>query len=86
MAKKKTAKKKGDARIGRPPTGPDGGRVRDLAIFSLRLPPNLKADLESAASVLERPKWRIVVEALEQYLADLPPKVRREIARARDLK
>ena len=67
-------------RMGRPPTGPGGSKVRDLPRFTLRLEPETKSLLEAAAEVTGRPAWRIGQDAIAAYLAALPAKERRKAA------
>lgn len=58
---------------GRPTGGVHPGeRVRDYKRFTLRLPEDVRAQLESAAGALRRPAWRVVVDALEAYISGGP--------------
>src|SRR5262245_54851863 len=64
-------------RAGRPPAGArEGERVKDYPQLSVRVPHELKARLNALSTVTGRAQWRIIVEAIECFLGDLPPKDR----------
>ena len=61
-------------RVGRPPAGArEGERVKDYPQLSIRVPNELKARLNAVSAVTGLSQWRIVVEAIECYVGDLPP-------------
>jgi predicted transcriptional regulator len=49
-----------------------GERVRDYKRFTVRLPEEVRAQLESAAGALRRPGWRVVVDAIQAYIGAGP--------------
>jgi predicted DNA-binding protein len=74
-------------RIGRPPAGARAGeKVTDYPQVSIRLPVEIKAKLQAISAVAARPQWRVVAEAIEDYLRDRPESERRmvdELSRVR---
>lgn len=74
-------------RVGRPPAGDDGERVKDYPQVSFRLPKNARDKLVALSKVTRLPQWRLVVESVDRYLRDLPrhdqTKIARLIARSR---
>jgi transposase len=60
-------------RAGRPPAGINGDRVADYPQISVRVPPAVRDMLNAVADVLRLPHWRIMMEALAQYVRSLPP-------------
>ena len=60
-------------RAGRPPAGArEGEKVKDYPQLSLRVPVEMKARLNAASAVTGRAQWRIVVEAINCFVSDLP--------------
>ncbi len=60
-------------RVGRPSAGLQAGeRVRDYPRFTMRLPQDVRAELEAAAGALKRPAWRVVLDALRAYVGSGP--------------
>jgi predicted DNA-binding protein len=60
-------------RIGRPPAGwREGEKVKDYPQLSIRLPVEIKAKLHAMSAVSGRPQWRLISDAIECYLKDLP--------------
>ncbi len=68
------------ARVGRPPAGDDGARVKDYPQVSVRLPAAARDKLAALSKVRQQPQWRLVVESVECYLRDLPRHERAQIA------
>ena len=60
-------------RAGRPPAGAKvGEKVKDYPQLSVRIPHELKARLSALSAVTGLAQWRIIVEAIECFLGDLP--------------
>jgi predicted transcriptional regulator len=58
-------------RTGRPPAGVrQGERVREYPQVSLRVPPEVKAQLQALSAVTATPQWRIVSAALECFFRE----------------
>jgi hypothetical protein len=74
-------------RAGRPPGGTHPGeKVKDYPQVSLRIPPVLKSQLYALSILREKPQWRVLIDALECLMRDLPDSEKRkvhEIAKAR---
>ncbi len=68
-------------RVGRPPAGDGGARVKDYPQVSFRLPAEARDKLAALSKVRQQPQWRLVVESVECYLRDLPRHERAHIAR-----
>jgi LmbE family N-acetylglucosaminyl deacetylase len=69
-------------RPGRPPAGARRGeRVRDYPQISLRVPEDVRAQLNALAAVTGQSRWRLLTHALECYLANLPARQRRQVQR-----
>jgi hypothetical protein len=66
-------------RIGRPPAGAGGARVKDYPQLSFRLPAEVKAKLHALSVVVSRPQWRIITEAIDCYLRARPDSERRMV-------
>lgn len=61
-------------RAGRPPAGArEGERVKDYPQLSIRVPVEMKARLNALSAVTGLAQWRVVVEAIDCFLHDLPP-------------
>jgi predicted DNA-binding protein len=61
-------------RAGRPPAGArEGEKVKDYPQLSIRVPIEMKARLNALSAVTGLAQWRVVVEAIECFLSDLPP-------------
>jgi predicted DNA-binding protein len=64
---------KSKRRAGRPPAGArDGEKVKDYPQLSVRVPHEMKARLNALSAVTGMAQWRIIVEAIDCYLDDLP--------------
>lgn len=71
MAKRGKGKSRGV--MGRPPTGiGPGEKVSDYRRFAVRLPEDVRAELEAAAGALKRPGWRVVIDAIRAYVGSGP--------------
>jgi hypothetical protein len=70
-----------NARVGRPPAGEGGARVKDYPQVSLRLPTEIRDKLAALSKVRKQPQWRLVVESIECYLRDLPNDEQMQIRR-----
>ena len=77
-------------KVGRPPAGDRGERVKDYPQVSFRLPKPARDKLVALSLIRKQPQWRVVVESVECYLRDLPRQDQARIAqivsrrRARD--
>jgi predicted DNA-binding protein len=61
-------------RAGRPPAGAkEGERVKDYPQLSIRVPVEMKARLNALSAVTGLAQWRVIVEAIDCFLHDLPP-------------
>jgi hypothetical protein len=61
-------------RAGRPPAGArDGEKVKDYPQLSVRVPREMKARLNALSKITGLSQWRIIVEAIDCFLSDLPP-------------
>ncbi len=69
------------ARVGRPPAGDRGERVKDYPQVSFRLPKTTRDKLVALSKVRNQPQWRLIVESLECYLRDIPHREQAQIAR-----
>jgi len=64
----------GRRRAGRPPAGArEGEKVKDYPQLSIRVPIEMKARLNALSAVTGLAQWRVIVEAIECFLHDLPP-------------
>jgi predicted DNA-binding protein len=61
-------------RAGRPPAGAKAGeKVKDYPQLSMRVPVEMKARLNALSAVTGLAQWRVIVEAIDCFLSDLPP-------------
>jgi predicted DNA-binding protein len=61
-------------RAGRPPAGArEGEKVKDYPQLSIRVPVEMKARLNALSAVTGLAQWRVIVEAIDCFLDDLPP-------------
>jgi hypothetical protein len=66
-------KRKADIRMGRPSTGiRPGEKVSEYRRFAMRMPEDVRAELEAAAGALGRPAWRVVIDAIRAYVGKGP--------------
>ena len=64
-------------RAGRPPAGAKvGEKVKDYPQLSIRVPQEMKARLNAVSAVTGLAQWRVVVEAINCFVHDLPPRDR----------
>jgi hypothetical protein len=68
-------------KVGRPPAGDRGERVKDYPQVSFRLPKTARDKLIALSKVRKQPQWRLIVDSVECYLRDLPRHERAQIAR-----
>jgi predicted DNA-binding protein len=67
-------------RAGRPPAGAHPGeKVSDYPQVSLRIPPTLKSQLYALSILRSKPQWRILIEALECVMRELPESDKRMV-------
>jgi len=60
--------------VGRQPTGiRPGEKAGEYRRFAIRLPDDVRAQLESAAGALRRPGWRVVSDAIQAYVDGVVP-------------
>jgi predicted DNA-binding protein len=65
--------KKERRRAGRPPAGArEGEKVKDYPQLSVRVPQEFKARLNALSAVTGLAQWRVIVEAIDCFLHDLP--------------
>ena len=68
---------KNHRRAGRPPAGAKvGEKVKDYPQLSVRVPQEMKARLNAVSAVTGLAQWRVVVEAINCFVDDLPPQDR----------
>lgn len=75
--------KGGRPRPGRPPAGARGERVSDYAQITIRLPEGTKALLDAITGMTGLPAWRVLEEALEAYVRQLPDDEQRVLSGVR---
>ena len=63
--KRKTANK-----VGRPPAGDDGERVKDYPQVCFRLPKEWRERLIALSRVRGQPQWRLIVDSVDCYLRE----------------
>jgi hypothetical protein len=68
-------------RVGRPPAGDRGERVKDYPQVSFRLPKLSRDKLVALSKVRKQPQWRLIVDSVECYLRDLPRQEQAQINR-----
>ena len=68
-------------KVGRPPAGDRGERVKDYPQVSFRLPQTSRDKLLALSQVRKQPQWRLIVESVEYYMRDLPRHEQVKIAR-----
>jgi hypothetical protein len=49
-----------------------GEKVSDYPRFAVRLPEDVRAELQAAAGALRRPAWRVLVDAIRAYVGSGP--------------
>jgi len=68
-------------KVGRPPAGYAGERVKDYPQVSFRLPMDVRDRLWALSMVRHQPQWRLIVESLDCYLRNLPRREQAHISR-----
>jgi hypothetical protein len=59
--------------VGRPTTGiRPGEKASDYKRFAVRLPDDVRAELEAASGALRKPAWRVVIDAIKAYVGSGP--------------
>jgi len=81
MATSSAKKRKPSNKVGRPPAGDGGQRVKDYPQVSFRLPKESRDKLVALSHVRKQPQWRLIVDSVECYLRDLPRQERALISR-----
>jgi predicted DNA-binding protein len=77
-----TSKRKSiTTRVGRPPAGERGERVKDYPQVSVRLPQSARDKLVALSKVRRQPQWRLIVESVECYLRGLSRYEQAQIAK-----
>ena len=67
-------------RAGRPPGGArPGEKVKDYPQVSLRIPPILKSQLYALSILRAKPQWRVLIDAVECLMRELPDAERRRV-------
>jgi len=69
------------SKVGRPPAGDRGERVKDYPQVSFRLPKPTRDKLVALSLVTKQPQWRLIVESVDCYLRKLSRNERAQIAR-----
>ena len=68
-----TRQKDAPRRVGRPPAGAkEGEKVKDYPQLSARVPETVKARLTAVSAVTGLAQWRVLVEAIDCFVDDLP--------------
>lgn len=67
-------------RVGRPPAGQDGEKVKDYPQLSIRVPLEFKARLNALSAVTGLAQWRVIVRAIDCFNDDLPKSERDLVA------
>ena len=68
-------------KVGRPPAGDRGERVKDYPQVSFRLPGSSRDKLVALSKLRRQPQWRLIVDSVECYLRDLSRGEQAQIAR-----
>jgi len=77
MSDRHDPRSKSRRRAGRPPAGAKvGEKVKDYPQLSVRVPQEMKARLNAVSAVTGLAQWRVVVEAINCFVHDLPPQDR----------
>lgn len=77
MADKRESRSTPRRRAGRPPAGAKTGeKVKDYPQLSIRVPHEMKARLNAVSAVTGLAQWRVIVEAINCFIHDLPPQDR----------
>ena len=76
MSDRHDPRSKSRRRAGRPPAGAKGEKVKDYPQLSIRVPQEMKARLNAVSAVTGLAQWRVVVEAINCLVHDMPPQDR----------
>jgi predicted DNA-binding protein len=77
MSDKRDSRGNNRRRAGRPPAGAKHGeKVKDYPQLSVRVPQEMKARLNALSAVTGLAQWRVIVEAINCFIHDLPPQDR----------
>jgi len=68
-------------RVGRPPAGDRGERVKDYPQVSFRLPKMARDKLVALSKVRKQPQWRLIVDSMECYFRNLRRSEQAQISR-----
>jgi hypothetical protein len=80
MPDNRDPKMKDRRRVGRPPAGEDGEKVKDYPQLSIRVPLEFKARLNALSAVTGLAQWRVIVRAIDCFNDDLPKSERDLVA------
>jgi hypothetical protein len=80
MPDNRDPKVKDRRRVGRPPAGEDGEKVKDYPQLSIRVPLEFKARLNALSAVTGLAQWRVIVQAIQCFNDDLPKSERDLVA------
>jgi hypothetical protein len=80
MPDNRDPKVKDRRRVGRPPAGEDGEKVKDYPQLSIRVPLEFKARLNALSAVTGLAQWRVIVQAIKCFNDDLPKSERDLVA------
>jgi hypothetical protein len=72
MPDNRDPKVKDRRRVGRPPAGEDGEKVKDYPQLSIRVPLEFKARLNALSAVTGLAQWRVIDQAINCFNNDLP--------------
>jgi predicted DNA-binding protein len=72
MPDNRDPKVKDRRRVGRPPAGEDGEKVKDYPQLSIRVPLEFKVRLNALSAVTGLAQWRVIVQAINCFNDDLP--------------
>jgi hypothetical protein len=76
-----TRRGKAGGKIGRPPAGEGGERVKDYPQVSFRLPKASREKLVALSVVRKQPQWRLIVDSVECYWRGLPRNEQAQVTR-----
>ena len=76
MPDNRDPKVKDRRRVGRPPAGEDGEKVKDYPQLSIRVPLEFKARLNALSAVTGLSQWRVIMKAIMCFSDDLSKRER----------
>ena len=72
-ARQSRLESQGPSTRGRPPAGAkEGEKVKDYPQLSIRVPLEFKARLNALSAVTGLAQWRVIIEAINCFIDDLP--------------